>query len=145
MADSQTMVAVSQERVQKLVQEILGVTNARIAERIVNTINDDSDANHTPSAAAVNTALKSLNHLTQLVIASGDPADASITPNNKTLYIVRKSRTSTIATPYIWVDETTGFVNVGGEETASVDVEVISEAAITAAVSAAATATAPTL
>lgn len=136
------VIVVSKERVQKLTEDTLKVVNRRIAERIVNTIDDESDVNHTPSAAAVNTAIKGIRYYAELVVESGDPADAGIEGKENTLYIVRKAATDKLGTPFIWKEDT-GFVNVGGE--ASVDIGVITEQEIDDAVDAADEATRPEL
>lgn len=44
--------------IQKLAEALLGKVNTRIAERIVQEVNDSSDANHVASAALLNTLLK---------------------------------------------------------------------------------------
>ena len=140
---NQEVIVVSKERVQKLTEDTLKVVNKRIAERIVNTIDDESDANHTPSAAAVNTAIKSIKHFVDIIVPSGDPADAPIEPNETTLYMVRKAVTDTLATPYIWKEDT-GYVNAGGEG-GGIDIGVITEEEIDDAVDAADEATKPVL
>ena len=141
--NQEDIVVVSRERVQKLTEDTLKVVNKRINERIVNVINDDSDVNHTPSAAAVNTAIKNIRHIVNLVIASGNPDDAQITPNDKTLYTVRKTADDKIATPYIW-EEGKGFINVEGEGGEfPYDISVITEQEISDAVAAADEATRP--
>lgn len=143
--DQEEIVVVSKERVQKLTEDTLKVVNKRIAERIVNEITDDSDVNHTPSAAAVNTAIKNIRHIVNLVVASGDPADAQITPNDKTLYTVRKTAEDTIATPYIW-EEGKGFINVEGEgKEPEYVINIITDQEIADAVDAADEATKPIL
>lgn len=136
----------TKEGVQKLAEQILSNVNNRIDERIVGTITEDSDVKHTPSAAAVYEAMKSINHIVPLVIASGDPAAASIEPDGKTLYVVRKTAEDTNATSYIYA-EGAGFIKVGSgaPESMGPDLSGITDDDISAAVNAAASATKPTL
>lgn len=49
--------------VQQLAEAVLSKANIRISERIVQEINDQSDADHTPSAALLNTLLKAKDGL----------------------------------------------------------------------------------
>lgn len=143
--DQEEIVVVSRERVQKLTEDTLKVVNKRIAERIIQVISDDADETHTPSAAAVNTAIKNIRQIVNIVVASGDPADVVDEPNDKTLYTVRKAVTDKVATPYIW-DPVEGFIEVDGEDPVfPYEISVITEGEIDDAVAAADEATRPIL
>ena len=98
------IMVLTKEGLQTFSNEILTAVNTKISDRIVSTINGSSDANHVPSAAAVYTAVNNVNNIKPLVIADGDISKASVTPDSKTLYMVRKSADSVEAIPYIYID-----------------------------------------
>lgn len=113
----------TKEGLAELTKEIFKNVNSRITERIVNDVSERSDSNHVPSASAVYNAVKNLSQIKTLTISSGDINEATITPNQNTLYVVRKTNTDTKAILYIWL-ENIGYILCGGDTDESPDFTV---------------------
>lgn len=139
------MMVLTKDGVQTLVAEILSAVNNRIQGRIVDEMTADSDGNHVPSAATVYDAVKEVINIKYLVITDGDINKATITPEERTLYMVRKSADSTDAVPYIYITDV-GFVAACGVNSITVgDANVVAmpESVIKDAVAEAVTKTDP--
>lgn len=113
----------SKEGLGVLTKEIFNNVNTRIEERITKTIDPNSDVNHVPSASAVYEAVKGLSKIKSFVIASGNIADANVTPDPNTIYLVRKSATSYFAKVYVWVNGY-GFVNCSTDATGGTPIDI---------------------
>lgn len=127
-----------------LVTEILNVVNERIQARIVTAVDGDSDSDHVPSAATVYSAVSGVTTMKNVIVSDGDITKANITPDTKTLYLVRKSATATDAIPYVYFTDV-GYVAVCGVTTieATESPAVMTDEAIKSAVASAATSTDP--
>lgn len=140
---SNDLIYMTKDTLQYFAETILNAVNSRVEERIVTTIDAQSDNNHTPSAKAVYGAMNNIQQIVPLVIRSGDPEEADITPNTKTLYLVSTSASAPNFIPYIWKGEEVGFVPAAGATTEdSTDISTVSEQDIDQAVASAVTATA---
>lgn len=120
---SEEIYVLTKEGLSDLTKEIFKNVNTRIADRIVTSIDDCSDNDHTPSALTVKTALENVLYLKCLVVASGKPEDAAITPDTKTLYMVRKQNTDTTGALFVYLDNL-GYINVSGTGDEDPDVVV---------------------
>lgn len=139
------MMVLTKEGVQTLVAEILSAVNTRIQGRIVDEVSSASDGNHVPSATTVYNAVKDVINIKYLIITDGDINKATITPEEKTLYMVRKSAESTDGIPYIYIPDV-GFVAACGVNSVTVgdgNVVAMPESVIKAAVAEAVTNTDP--
>lgn len=105
----------TREGLAELTKEIFKNVNYRITDRIVNDINDTSDEHHVPSAETVYNAMKNLSQIKTLTISSGNINEAAITPDQNTLYVVRKSVSDTKAVLYIWT-QSVGYIAIAGGE-----------------------------
>lgn len=116
----------TREGLAELTKEIFKNVNNRIQERIVTTVDENSDPNHVPSATTVYDAVKNLSRVKNLTITSGNILEATITPDQNTVYAVRKKITDTKAALYIWI-EGIGYIACGGEidETPDLNVNAI--------------------
>ena len=136
----------TKEGIALLAKEILEVVNNRITDRIVSVIDENSDENHVPNAAAVYDSVNAVNNIKNLVVTSGNPAEANITPDSKTIYMVRKSASATEAIPYVYV-EGVGFI--AAQPRAAIDaipnLGILSDEDIREAIADAATETAPNI
>lgn len=113
------MMVLTKDGVQTLVAEILNAVNTRIQGRIVDTMTETSDGNHVPSAETVYNAVKEVINIKYLVITDGDITKASITPAERTLYMVRKTAEAKEAIPWIYINDV-GFVMACGMTSISV-------------------------
>ena len=113
----------TKEGLAQLTKEIFKNVNSRIQERIVTDIDENSDANHTPSANTVYNAVKNLSKVKNLTISSGNILEANITPDQNTVYAVRKKNTDTKASLYIWI-ENIGYIACGGDSDEGHDLNV---------------------
>lgn len=111
--EREDLMVLTKDGVQTLVAEILTAVNNRIQGRIVDEMTEDSDGNHVPSASTVYDAVKNVINIKYLVITDGDIEKASITPEERTLYMVRKSQDAKEAIPYIYINDI-GFVAACG-------------------------------
>lgn len=104
----------------ELTKEIFKNVNERIEERITTLICPHSDDDHVPSAKTVYEALGEFTQIKYLTITSGNIEEANITPDNNTIYMVRKSTSDVQATMYAWI-EGLGFINCGSGAVAEID------------------------
>ena len=146
MADINDTMVLTKEGLQTFAEELFAKVNTRIEERIADFISEDNsdDTSHMPSVNAVYDALAQHTNLVTLTIASGDPTEAKITPDNKSLYVVRKKLTDKAADTYVW-DELNGFIKVATASCGDTDVDlkIISDEDIIAVVGEASDATNP--
>ena len=143
---TQEELILTKEGISVLAKEIFEVVNNRIADRIVSDIDENSDNNHVPSAAAVYESVNGVNNIKNLVVASGNPAEANITPDTKTIYMVRKSANATEAIPYVYVE---GVGYIAAQPRAAIEsipnLGILSSDDISEAVAEAASSTTPTI
>lgn len=99
----------TKEGVETLAKQILAEVNNRINKRMVTGIDEDSDDKHVPTAKTVYDAVEAIDRVLPLVIADGDITKAQITPDEKTLYVVRTSAEEKEGTPWIWL-QSVGYV-----------------------------------
>lgn len=146
MADLNEQMVLTKEGLATLTKELLKVVNERIKERIVTTIDDESDEKHIPSAQTVNDTIAKINNIVSLVIADGDIGSAQITPNPKNLYMVRKSEEDKEGVPYVYI-EGVGFIAACALSTMDnvPDLKALTDEEITNVVSEAANETKPEL
>ena len=136
----------SKEGLGTFAKEMFSEMNTRITDRMVETVNENSDDDHVPTAAAVHDSLKNLKRIMTLVIADGDITKATITPDDKTTYVVRKTRTATEGVAYVWI-EGVGFINLGTSASAGSgnDLGVITDDDIRSIVASASNTTKPSI
>jgi len=142
---TEEMMVLTKDGVKILVADILSAVNNRIQGRIVDEVSETSDGNHVPSATTVYNAVKNVINIKYLVITDGDINKATITPEEKTLYVVRKSADATDGIPYIYIQDV-GFIAVCGVNSVTVgdgNVVAMPEEVIKAAVAEAVTNTDP--
>lgn len=146
MANLNEQMVLTKEGLATLAKEILEVVNSRISERIVTEVSDASDEKHVPSAATVYDTINNINNIVSLVIADGDISKASITPNSKNLYMVRKTAEDKEGVPYVYIDGV-GFIAACALSTMDnvPDLKAMSDEDITSAVTQAANETKPSL
>lgn len=147
MADlnSQETHVLDKEGISIFAKQILAEVNKRIDKRIVSELNEDSDEKHVPSAKAMYKAVSGVDNVMALVIADGDITKAQITPDERTLYVVRKSPSATEGTPWIYL-KPFGFVKAcTGADGSDISILPISAEEIIAAVDRAAAETDPDL
>lgn len=146
MANENEIQVLSKLGLQKVAEDIFSEVNTRITERIVDDIDLDSDGNHVPSAESVYNAINAINNIQHLVIADGDITKASITPNTKTVYMVRKTQNATEAVPYVYIKDI-GFISACALSIndSIPDVQVMSNDDIEEAIAAAANSTKPNI
>lgn len=120
---SQDMYVLNREGLSELTKAIFTNVNTRISDRITTSMDENSDANHVPSASTVYNAVKGLSKVKSLIITSGNIEDATITPDPNTIYMVRKNAADTKGTMHIWV-EGIGYISCGDEDAGSSDVNV---------------------
>ena len=99
----------------ELTKAIFRNVNTRIEERIVDEVSEESDVNHVASAKTIYELSKNFSNIKNLIITDGDITKANITPEEKTLYCVRKSVDDVKATLYIWL-EGTGYICCAQQE-----------------------------
>lgn len=101
MADlnSQETYVLDKEGISTFAKQILAEVNKRIDKRIVSELDEDSDEKHVPSAKAMYKAVSGVDNVMALVITDGDITKAQITPDERTLYVVRKSPSAIEGTP----------------------------------------------
>lgn len=100
----------NKEGVSSLSKALLTKVNARIQERIVSNIDESSDANHVPSAAAVYAAINKMSHI-KFKTHTGDISDIT-EPNASYIYLQRDNETDTSWMMYVY-DSTEGWINIG--------------------------------
>ena len=106
----------SKEGLQAISKGILQHVNSRINERIVSTINVDSDEQHMPSAAAVYRAIRDSHHA-RIVAVTGDINSIPLEKRETdVLYYQRDDEEDTTWMLYIWDAEGQQFINVGTTE-----------------------------
>lgn len=137
------MIVMTKDNLQFLAQEILQAAEDKIAARMVTTVNDQSDDLHVPTAKAVNAKVKAVQKIVYLTIASGDPNEADITPEENILYAVRTAADDEQYVPYLWIEAQGTFIPAVGAVTEdSADLSAVTQEDISTAVALAASATA---
>lgn len=116
--DPSEIYVLTREGLAELTREIFKNVNNRIEERIVTELNTESDTDHVASANTVFNSIKGFSTVKNLVIASGNIAEAYVAPDPRTLYVVRKSTSDTNAIMYVWI-EGVGYVKCGGTGSSS--------------------------
>lgn len=97
------MICVSEEMLQLLVTQILTKVNSRIAARIVNTISDESDANHVPSALAVLNFIRTFSPNMKYQTVTGS-IDTITEPAATTIYLQRDDEADQTWVMYLPID-----------------------------------------
>lgn len=123
------MICVSEEMLQLLVTQILTKVNSRIAARIVNTISDESDANHVPSALAVLNFIRTFSPNMKYQTVTGS-IDTVTEPAATTIYLQRDSETDPTWVMYLPIDGE--WVSIGDTSIDLVNYWSKSEADVTA-------------
>lgn len=90
---------INEEILEVLVTAILNKTNQRIAQRIVQTVNE-TDTTHTPSAAAVFSAIKNIGHATMKKVVGELPSD----PETNVIYLQKDSDEDPTWEMNVWID-----------------------------------------
>ena len=101
------------EGVSNLSKAILTKVNSRIQDRIVTDVNETSDNNHVPSAAAVYTAISRMSHI-KFKTHTGNIDDIT-EPNGSYIYLQRDNDQDTTWMMYVY-DESLGWINIGDTE-----------------------------
>lgn len=98
-----------------LLTDIMNGVNTRISERIVNTISEDSDDNHTPSAKAVYNLVKSMTSAQGSVFeyVTGPITDVT-EPQTNIIYLQRDSEADKVYTQYMYIGDE--FIPIGSTE-----------------------------
>ena len=99
--------------VSSLSKAILTKVNSRITERIVSVIDENSDNNHVPSAAAVYSAISKMSHVKFKTLTG--PITSIVQPNTSYIYLQRDNESDTTWMMYIF-DEALGWINIGDTE-----------------------------
>lgn len=107
----------------ELTKAIFRNVNTRIEERIVDEVTEESDVNHVASAKTIYELSKNFSNIKNLVITDGDITKANITPDEKTLYCVRKTADDVKATLYIWL-EGTGYICCAQQDDSNADLSI---------------------
>lgn len=118
MADTNTEVTyefLDRQGVLDLAEAILGSVNTRIEERIVQTIDSESDDKHVASAAAVYAAIAAVKG-TSMKVHTGNIND--VTPEENVIYLQRDDESDVTWTMYVYAAVATTTPGVdGGENT----------------------------
>lgn len=91
------------ESLELLVTQILGKVNERIAGRIVQTIDENSDINHVPSALAVFNFLRTMTPAMTCEPVTGS-IESVTEPSTRTLYLQRDDEEDQTWVMYLWID-----------------------------------------
>lgn len=115
MPDTENLVYefLSRDGVSNLSKALLTKVNSRIQERIVSVIDENSDTNHVPSAAAVYSAINRMSHI-KFKTHTGSIDDITET-NPSYIYLQRDNKTDKTWMMYIY-DEELGWINIGDTE-----------------------------
>lgn len=100
MAAEKTYKFLDDQGVISLAEEILKSVNTRITERIVQTVDDESDENHVPSAAAVYSAISAVK-ATKLIVHTGNINEVQI-PEKNAIYLQRDDEEDITWTMYVY-------------------------------------------
>lgn len=103
----------SRDGVSSLSKALLTKVNSRIQERIVSVVDENSDANHVPSAAAVFNAINKMSHI-KFKTHTGSVEDIT-EPNSSYIYLQRDNDSDNTWMMYIH-DEELGWINIGDTE-----------------------------
>lgn len=117
MADeNKTYMYLDEAGLQAITKGILEHVNSRISERIVQTVDANSDAKHIPSAIAVYRAIAQAGHA-KIVTYTGDINDIPLEDRDPSvMYYQRDNEEDTTWMLYIWDAENQQWVNVGDTE-----------------------------
>ena len=96
-----------------LSKSLLTKVNSRIQERIVSTVDESSDHNHVPSAAAVYAAINKMSHI-KFKTQTGNINDVT-EPNSSYIYLQRDDESDTTWMMYIY-DADMGWIEIGDTE-----------------------------
>ena len=116
MADNSTITEVIYEFLDKpgvsnLSKALLTKVNMRIQERIIDTIDENSDDHHVPSAGAVYKAINQMSHI-KFKPYTGLIEDI-VDPDPKYIYLQRDSESDNEWTLYIYDVEEFGWIEIG--------------------------------
>lgn len=103
----------SKEGVSLLSKALLTKVNSRIEERIVQTVDENSDAKHVPSALAVYEAINKMSHI-KFKTHTGSIEDVT-DPNSSYIYLQRDDESDTMWMMYVY-DTELGWINIGDTE-----------------------------
>ena len=103
----------SRDGVSSLSKALLTKVNSRIQERIVSVVDENSDENHVPSAAAVYTAINKMSHI-KFKTHTGS-MDEVTEPNSSYIYLQRDDSNDNTWMMYVH-DEELGWINIGDTE-----------------------------
>lgn len=104
----------NREGVSNLSKTLLTKVNMRIEERIVNNVDENSDTNHVPSAAAVYNAINKMTHI-KFKTHTGD-INTIEEPNSSYIYLQRDDENDTTWMMYVYDSEDLGWINIGDTE-----------------------------
>ena len=96
-----------------LVSQIFGKVDTKLTNRTVDTIDENSDSNHVPSALAVFNALKSVSPSMSSTTVVG-PIDGVENPSSTTIYLQKDDDTDETWTMYLYVDGS--WVSIGSTD-----------------------------
>lgn len=103
----------SRDGVSLLSKALLTKVNSRIEERIVSAVDENSDANHVPSAQAVYNAISRMSHI-KFKTHTGS-IDAVTEPNSSYIYLQHDDESDTTWMMYVY-DADLGWINIGDTE-----------------------------